>query len=81
MRKLSDQIEARPDLFMRRSYLPILEATRANVAKLIGAETDEVVIVPNATHGINTIVNNIKWAEGDIIVICTFPIVATMLIR
>jgi selenocysteine lyase/cysteine desulfurase len=70
MRKISDQIEAKPDLYMRRTYFAGLNKVRAQVAELINAETDEVVIVPNATHGINTIVNNIKWEAGDIIVIC-----------
>ncbi|ORY28005.1 pyridoxal phosphate-dependent transferase [Naematelia encephala] len=69
MHKLSDQIESNPDLFMRRSYFSLLEDVRERTAKLIGARTDEVVIVPNATHGINTIATNIKWVEGDVILI------------
>ena len=70
MHALSDQIESFPDLFMRRSWLPLLNDVRREVASLIGAQTNECVIVPNATHGINTIVSNIKWQAGDIIVIC-----------
>ena len=37
------------------------------VADLIGAAHGEVVFVPNTTHGINTILHNIEWREGDII--------------
>ncbi|GFZ51325.1 LOW QUALITY PROTEIN: hypothetical protein JCM24511_09085 [Saitozyma sp. JCM 24511] len=69
MHKLSEQCESNPDLFMRRSWLPLLNGVRSQVAEMIGAEVEECVIVPNATHGINTIVNNIEWAEGDKIVI------------
>jgi hypothetical protein len=31
---------------------------------------DEVVIVPGATHGMNNILREIDWAEGDIILAC-----------
>jgi kynureninase len=59
---------------MRRSWLPLLNSVRSQVAEIIGADVEECVIVPNATHGINTIVNNIDWADGDKIVICEwFP--------
>lgn len=70
MRKLSDQIESFPDRFMRQDWLPLLNYNRDLVAKMIGAQQDEVVIVPNATHGVNNIVTQINWQEGDIIVIC-----------
>ncbi|KAG8879897.1 hypothetical protein FRB97_001315 [Tulasnella sp. 331] len=60
--------EARPDLFFRTTYKPMLREVRASVARLIGAETDECVMVPNATHGINTILRNFSWEEGDILV-------------
>ena len=38
------------------------------MAKLIGAETDEVVLVPNATHALNVVLRNFEWREGDVIV-------------
>jgi hercynylcysteine S-oxide lyase len=40
---------------------------RRQVAELVGAEHDEIVFVPNTTHGLNTFVRNIEWREGDII--------------
>jgi kynureninase len=70
MRKLSDEIEAFPDLFMRRNWLPKLNDVRSKVADLIGANQDEVVIVPNATHGVNNIVTQINWQEGDVAILC-----------
>jgi selenocysteine lyase/cysteine desulfurase len=70
MRQLSAQCESKPDYFMRRSWLRLLDKVRSQVADMIGAEPDECVIVPNTTHGINTIVSNVEWAEGDKIVIC-----------
>lgn len=53
---------------MRYTYSPLLVTARERVAQLIGAETDECVIVPNATHGINTVLRNLEWSHDDIIV-------------
>ncbi|KAG9015085.1 hypothetical protein FRB94_004204 [Tulasnella sp. JGI-2019a] len=60
--------EGRPDLFFRITFKPLLKDVRARVAKLLGAETDECVLVPNASHGINTVLRNFTWKEGDIFV-------------
>ncbi|EIW69330.1 hypothetical protein TREMEDRAFT_43923 [Tremella mesenterica DSM 1558] len=69
MRALTDEIERFPDLFMRRTCRPMLDRVKQRVAKLIGADEHECVIVPNTTHGINTVMYNIDWEEGDVIVI------------
>lgn len=62
-------MEKRIDVWMRRRVEPqILEARKA-VAPLLNAELDEVVLVPNTTHGVNTIAANIDWDDGDIIVV------------
>ncbi|ODO05983.1 hypothetical protein I350_05044 [Cryptococcus amylolentus CBS 6273] len=66
--KLSTQIESNPDKFMKRDWLPILQETNRAVAGIIGAQESEVVIVPNATHGIFNIVDTLKWEPGDVIV-------------
>ncbi|KZT19038.1 PLP-dependent transferase [Neolentinus lepideus HHB14362 ss-1] len=66
--KISAEIEACPDRFLRLTYQGRLEHARSLVANLIGAEVDECVMVPNATHGLNTILRNFEWHEGDIII-------------
>lgn len=68
--KMTREIEANPDRFMRTTYIPMLRDVRARVAELVGADADECVLVPNATHGINTVLRNFDWNEGDIIVKC-----------
>jgi hypothetical protein len=68
--KLRVQIEGNPDRFMKRDWLPLLNDVREKSAAIIGAQTEECVIVPNTTHGVNTILHNIKWTAGDRIVIC-----------
>ncbi|PCH42561.1 PLP-dependent transferase [Wolfiporia cocos MD-104 SS10] len=59
--------ERKPDLFHRITYMPLLREARKRVADLIGADHDEVVLVPNATHAINTVLRNFEWQEGDVL--------------
>ncbi|PPQ95574.1 hypothetical protein CVT26_008602 [Gymnopilus dilepis] len=65
--RLSARIERNPELFHRRDYLPLLKIVRAKLANFIGAKTEEVVLVNNASAGLNTILRNFDWEEGDII--------------
>jgi len=71
-RQLSDQCEENPDLFIRRTYLPLLQDVRRRLAEHCNTRIDEVVLVPNATHGVNTVVSNIVWEKEDIVVACSF---------
>jgi len=65
---ITDEIEANSDKLMRLAYEPRSTRCRERIANLIGAETDECVLVPNATHGVETVLRNISWKEGDIII-------------
>ena len=49
----------------------IIPLVREKIAKLVNAEVDEVVLVPNTTHGINTVLYNLEWQEEDYLVVCT----------
>jgi len=53
--------------------MPLLINARQKVADLIGAKLDEVVLVSNASMGINTVLRNFDWEEGDIIFACGCP--------
>ncbi|GJJ08664.1 hypothetical protein Clacol_002883 [Clathrus columnatus] len=66
--KLEQEVEAKPDLFIRREYTKSLEIVRGRLARLVHANLDEIVMVPNATHGINTILRNLQWSHDDIII-------------
>ncbi|EPQ52602.1 PLP-dependent transferase [Gloeophyllum trabeum ATCC 11539] len=67
--KIAAEIEACPDRFMRFTHRTRLQHSRELVARFIGAESaDECVLVPNATHGLNTVLRNFEWHEGDIII-------------
>ncbi|KAG1822027.1 pyridoxal phosphate-dependent transferase [Suillus subaureus] len=66
--KLSARIEANPDRFVYKEGIHHWNEARTRVAKLIGAETDECVLVNNTSHGIATVLRNFEWNEGDIII-------------
>ncbi|KAG2104697.1 pyridoxal phosphate-dependent transferase [Suillus discolor] len=66
--KLSARVEANPDRFLRIECIHHWNEARTRVAKLIGAETDECVLVNNTSHGVNTVLRNFDWNEGDIII-------------
>jgi selenocysteine lyase/cysteine desulfurase len=68
--KLTNVIERNPDLFLRALYQQKLIDVRAKLAKLINADTDEVVLVTNATVALNTILRNLSWRPEDVIIIC-----------
>ena len=45
-----------------------LEETRAAAARLIGAEPDEIALVPNTTAGISLVAEGYPWQPGDNVV-------------
>ncbi|KAG8213124.1 pyridoxal phosphate-dependent transferase [Butyriboletus roseoflavus] len=66
--KLTDEAESNPDKFIRVNCIDYLTHVRERVANLIGAETDECVIVNNTSHGIATVLRNFVFNEGDVLV-------------
>ncbi|KAI1177970.1 aminotransferase family protein-like protein [Nemania sp. FL0916] len=66
-RSVQSETEARPDTFIRFTYPKLLLQARQAVAPLLGAETEEVVFVPNALTGINTVLRNLVYVDGDVI--------------
>lgn len=66
-REIQDQTESRSDPFIRFTIPKLLRESREAVAPLLGASVEEVVFVPNATTGVNTVLRNLKYSDGDII--------------
>jgi hercynylcysteine S-oxide lyase len=58
----------RPDVFIVSDLPKLIDKSRAAVAPLLGVPVDEVVFVPNATTAVNTVLRNLKFEEGDVIV-------------
>lgn len=61
-------VSERPDVFITYKLPNLLDESRKAVAPLLGVDVDEVVFVPNATTGVNTVLRNLKFEEGDVIV-------------
>ena len=68
--KLSSKIESNPDHFHMLGYAPLLLDARRKMAHFIGAELDEVVMIPNTSLGINVVLRNLDWEEGDTLISC-----------
>lgn len=62
------QCTERPDTFYVYDLPELVDKSREAVAPLLGADPKEVVLIPNATTGVNTVLRNLKWEEGDMIV-------------
>ncbi|KAA8644161.1 hypothetical protein EYZ11_008492 [Aspergillus tanneri] len=67
-RQLQDEAEARPDLFIRRTHPQRLDEARQAVASLLNAPVGECVFVKNATTGINTVLHNLDFHPGDVVI-------------
>ncbi|MDP7062169.1 MAG: aminotransferase class V-fold PLP-dependent enzyme [Planctomycetota bacterium] len=59
-----DEMEREPVLFMSRRDA-MFDAARASLAPFLGADVDDIVMVPNATHGVNAVIRSLRWQQGD----------------
>lgn len=59
------ELERQPVKFLGRDVDALLNAARATVAAYVGAELDELIFVPNATIGLNTVIRSLPLREGD----------------
>lgn len=53
---------------MRLDYHPLLLSVRERLAKLIGAQTGECVMVPNASSAAAIILRGLQWKAGDTVI-------------
>lgn len=63
--QLRQQLERQPLRFLMREFEPLLDAARSQLANFVGADADELVFVPNATTGVNTILRSLPLNPGD----------------
>ncbi|HEV2005453.1 MAG TPA: aminotransferase class V-fold PLP-dependent enzyme [Candidatus Limnocylindrales bacterium] len=64
-RSLIDRLEARPIQFLDRDLLELMDGARREVATFIGADPDGLVVVPNATAGVVTVLRSLRFRSGD----------------
>jgi isopenicillin-N epimerase len=59
------ELESEPVEFLSRRLPDLLGEARASVADYVGTSPDNLVFVPNATHGMNIIARSLELAPGD----------------
>ena len=63
--ELRARLERQPVQFFVRDLEPLLDQARTEVAKFVGAKSDDLVFVQNATSGINTVLRSLQFKRGD----------------
>lgn len=59
------QLEQQPCHFYARKYEILLDHARVELANFVGANPEELVFVPNATTGVNTVLRSLIFSEQD----------------
>jgi isopenicillin-N epimerase len=60
-----DRLERQPVQFLVRDLEPLLDQARAALAHFTGARSENLVFVPNATSGVNTVLRSLTFGPGD----------------
>ncbi len=63
--EIRDRLERQPVRFFVRDLEGMLDAARGRLAAFVGAEEEDLVFVPNATSGVNTVLRSLRFAPGD----------------
>jgi isopenicillin-N epimerase len=63
--RIRQRIEREPLIFFDHDYLGELDQARADLGRFIGARTDDLAFVGNATTGINTVLRSLHLEPGD----------------
>ena len=68
-RALQERLERQPVRFLVDDLEPLWDDARRQLAAFVGADTDDLVFVPNATTGVNTILRSLEFKPGDEVVV------------
>jgi isopenicillin-N epimerase len=60
-----EELEANPMSALERAFEPRLDAARSAVASYLGADPEGLVVVPNATAGVSTVLRSLRFRPGD----------------
>lgn len=63
--QLRSQLEQEPLHFFGREWEPLLDNARNKLAVFVGADAKDVVFVPNATTGINSVLRSLTFSAAD----------------
>jgi isopenicillin-N epimerase len=71
-RELRDRMEQQPVLFLVRELEGLLDEARAAIAQFVGANANNVVLVSNATAGVNTVLRSLVFQPGDELLVTNY---------
>lgn len=60
-----ERLEREPIVFLVHELEDLLDAARSVLASFVGADADDLVFVPNATTGVNTVLRSLVFEPGD----------------
>jgi len=63
--ELRDRLEREAVVFLVRELEGLLDDARTRLATFLGARAQDLVFVPNATSGVNTVLRSLDFGEGD----------------
>lgn len=64
-RRWQDRMEAEPVRFFQREVPGALDHARSALSDLIGARSEDLAFVPNATYGVNSVLSSFPFERGD----------------
>jgi isopenicillin-N epimerase len=67
--RVLERLERNPVGFLAREFEPRLDEARAALAEFVGAPAENLVFVPNATTGVNTVLRSVALDPGDEILV------------
>lgn len=59
------RVERGPVQFLVRKMEVPMDAARATLAEFVGVDTEDLVFIPNATTGVNTVLRSLRFEPGD----------------
>ncbi|MEB3182147.1 MAG: aminotransferase class V-fold PLP-dependent enzyme [Nostocaceae cyanobacterium] len=63
--QLRKQLERQPLRFVMREWEPLLDDARNKLAAFVGANSQDLVFVPNATTGVNAVLRSLQFNPED----------------
>jgi isopenicillin-N epimerase len=64
-----DKLETQPVRFLARDLEDLLEWSRSEIGAFVGADSDDLALMTNATAGLNTVLRSLTFERGDEILI------------
>ena len=63
--QLRNRLETEPITFLVRQLEGLLDQARRDIARFVGAQPANLVLVQNATTGVNTVLRSLRFKAGD----------------